>query len=93
MVNRQNGVRTCVMIVEQDVNDGFKFADWLATHGYQTVFVRSVEAVIDVLSEIRPQAVFVGRGLCESGAQTDMSEMLRLIQTVCPRVPMVTIVD
>ena len=93
MVDRQNGVRTCVMIMEQDVNDGIKFADWLATHGYHAVFVRSVEAVIDELSKIRPQAVFVGRGFSESGAQTDISEILLLIQTVCPRVPMVTIVD
>ena len=59
----------------------------------KVVLVRSVDAAIDELSEIRPQAVFVGRGFSEPAAQIGMSEILLLIQTVCPRVPMVTIAD
>jgi DNA-binding NtrC family response regulator len=93
MANRQNAERLCVMIVEQDVDFGFKLADWLAAHGYQAVLVRSVDAAIEELSEIRPQAVFVGRGFSEPAAQIGMSEILLLIQTLCPRVPMVTIAD
>ena len=93
MANRQNGERICVMIVEQDMDFGFKLADCLAAHGYKVVLVRSVDAAIDELSEIRPQAVFVGRGFSEPAAQIGMSEILLLIQTVCPRVPMVTIAD
>lgn len=91
MANRQNGVRTCVMIVEQDLDFGIKLADWLAAHGYQAVLVRSVDAAIDELSVIRPQAVFVGLGYSEPAAQIGMSEILLLIQTVCPRVPVITI--
>jgi DNA-binding NtrC family response regulator len=93
MENRRDAERLCVMIVEQDVDFGFKLVDWLAAYGYQAVLVRSVDAAIEELSEIRPQAVFVGRGFSEPAAQIGMSEILLLIQTLCPRVPMVTIAD
>lgn len=93
MATRQNREGACVMIVEQDLDFGFKLADWLAAHGYQAVLVRSVDAAIDELCEVRPQAVFVGRGFSEPAAQIGMSEILLLIQTLCPRVPMITIAD
>ena len=93
MTNRQNRVRTCVMIVEPDVNIGVKLADWLAGHGYQPALVRSVEAAIEELSDIRPQLVFVGGGRSEPAAQIEVSEILRLIRIVSPGVPMITIAD
>ena len=93
MVNQQQVERPCVMIVEQGLEFGLKLADWLAAYGYQTVTVRSVDEAIEELSEIRPQAVFVGRSFSESTAQIGMSEILLLIQTLCPRVPMIKIAD
>lgn len=90
MAIRQNGGRTCVMIVEEDVGFGIKLADWLAAHGYQPVLVRSVDAAIEELNDIRPQLVFVGRGHSEP-TQIGMSEILRLIRSVCPGVPVITI--
>jgi DNA-binding NtrC family response regulator len=91
MASLQNGERTRVMIVEQDLDLGLKLADWLATHGYQPVFVRSVDAAIDELSGIRPQAIFVGLGCSEPASQIDIAEVLLMIQTVCPRVRTITI--
>ncbi|TLY26116.1 MAG: hypothetical protein E6K66_02820 [Nitrospirae bacterium] len=93
MASRQNGERIRVMIVEQDLDFGLKLADWLATHGYQPVFVRTVEAAIDELSGVRPRAIFVGLGCSEPAVQFDMAEVLLMIQTVCPRVPVITIAD
>ena len=93
MAIQQNGARTCVMIVEQDLDFGIKLADWLAAHRYQPVLVRSVDAAIEELSEVSPQVVFVGRGSSESSAQNDISELLLLIQTLCPGVPVITIAD
>ena len=93
MVNRQHVERLCVMIVEQDLEFGLKLADWLAAYGYQAVLVRSVEEAIEELSEIRPQAVFVGRALSEPAAQMGMSELLLLIQTLCPRVTMIKVAE
>lgn len=93
MASRKNGERTRVMIVEQDVDFGMKLADWLATHGYQPVFVRTVDAAIDELSGVRPRAIFVGLGCSEPAARIDMAEVLLMIQTVCPRVPVNTIAD
>ncbi len=62
MASRQNGERTRVMIVEQELDFGLKLADWLATHGYQPVFVRTVDAAIDELSGDSP----AGRSLSDS---------------------------
>ena len=93
MAIRQNGARTCVMIVEQDLDFGIKLADWLAAHRYQPVLVRSVDAAIEELSEVSPQVVFVGRGRSEPSTQNGISELLLLIQTLCPGVPVITIAD
>ncbi|HXT65612.1 MAG TPA: response regulator [Nitrospiraceae bacterium] len=93
MAIRQNGARRCVMIVEQDAHFGIKLADWLAAHGYQPVLVRSVDAAIEELREISPQVVFVGRSHPEPAAQNGISELLLLIQTLCPGVPVITIAD
>ncbi|HKO31412.1 MAG TPA: hypothetical protein VJU54_09750 [Nitrospiraceae bacterium] len=93
MANRRNGGRTCVMIVEQDMDFGIKLADWLAAHSYQPVLVRSVDAAIEELREISPQIVFVGRGHSDPTPQDGISELLLLIQTLCPGVPVITIAD
>lgn len=93
MASRQNGTRACVMIVEQDLDFGIKLADWLAVHAYQPVLVRSVDAAIEELREISPQVVFVGRGHPEPAAQSGIPELLLLIQTLCPGVPVITIAD
>jgi DNA-binding NtrC family response regulator len=93
MAIRQNGARRCVMIVEQDADFGIKLADWLAVHGYQPVLVRSVDSAIEELREISPQVVFVGRSHPEPAAQNGISELLLLIQTLCPGVPVITIAD
>ena len=93
MVNRQGRVRTCVMIVESDVNIGSKLADWLTAHDCQAVAIESVEAAIEELSDIRPQLVFVSGGHSEPAAEIEISEITQLIRTVCPGVPMITIAD
>ena len=93
MVNRQHAERLCVMIVEQNLEFGLKLADWLAAYGYHAVLVRSIDEAIEELSEIRPQAVFVGRAFSEPAAQMGISEILLLIQTLCPRVTMIKIAE
>jgi DNA-binding NtrC family response regulator len=94
MANQQNnGEKTCVMIVDQDFDFGIKLADWLAAHGYQSVFVRTVDAAIAALSGVRPRAIFVGIGCSEPAARTDITEALLMIQTVCPCIPVITIAD
>ena len=86
-------MRTCVMIVEPDVNIGIKLADWLMAHGYQAVLIRSVEAAIEELRDIRIRLVFVGGGHSEPAALIEISEILRVIRTTCPGAPMLTIAD
>lgn len=93
MASRQNGERTRVLIVEQDLNFGMKLADWLATQGYQPVVVRTVDAAIGSLSGVRPQAIFFGLGCSEPAARIDVAEILLMIQTLCPSVPVSPIAD
>ena len=93
MASLQNGGRTRVMIVDQDLDFGMKLADWLATHGYQPVFVRTVDAAIGELSGVRPHAIFVGLGCSDTAVRIDLAEALLMIQTVCSCVPVITIAD
>jgi hypothetical protein len=84
MASRQNGERTRVLIVEQDLN---------ATQGYQPVVVRTVDAAIGSLSGVRPQAIFFGLGCSAPAARIDVAEVLLMIQTLCPSVPVSRIAD
>ena len=93
MVSGQNGERTRVMIVEQNWEFGMKLADWLAAHGYQPVLVRDVDAAIAELSDIRPQAVFVGLQDSKLQAHMNIGEVVLMIQTICPLVPVITMAD
>jgi DNA-binding NtrC family response regulator len=93
MANRANGIQKYVMIVEADVNIATMRADWLAPHGYQAVLVRSVEGVVEKLTYLRPQLVCVGRDHSKPSAQIKISQIVQLIRTVCPGVPMITIED
>jgi DNA-binding response OmpR family regulator len=81
------------MIVEQDLEFGLKLADWLATHGYHPAFISTANAAIDGLAGFRPQAVLVGLGCSAGAAQVDMVEILLLIQTICPSVPVIMMAD
>ncbi|THI88267.1 MAG: hypothetical protein CAF41_006100 [Nitrospira sp. CG24A] len=91
MADRQTGERTRVMIIEQDLGVGLKLADLLATHGYQPIFVRSVDAAIDELSAIHPQAIVVGLPSAESQSRMNADEVLLIIQTICPLAPVATV--
>lgn len=93
MTNRQHGERTRVMIVEQDLEFGLKLADWLATHGYHPAFISTVNAAIDGLAGFRPQAVFVGLSCSAPAAHVNMVEILLLIQTICPSIPVIMMAD
>jgi len=57
---RKRHERPRIMIWKKNCLYGIGLADCLATHGYQPILVRSVEAGIEELVEIRPQAVAVG---------------------------------
>lgn len=93
MMRRQSGERTRVMIVEQDLEFGLKLADWLATHGYHPAFLSTATAAIDGMAGFRPQAVFVGLGCSMRAARVDMVQILLLIQTICPSVPVIMMTD
>lgn len=93
MANRNVRKRARVMIVEQDWDHGIGLADWLATHGYQPVLLRSVDAVVAELSGIRPQALVVGLGTFTTQNLLEAVDVLLLLKTACPGVPAITVAD
>jgi DNA-binding NtrC family response regulator len=93
MASRRKGERTHVMIVEQDWDFGVKLADWLAGQGYQPVLARTIDAAIDELSSARPQAIFVGLQSSELQSQMNAAEVVLMIQTICPLVPVIAMTD
>ncbi len=93
MTSLRNVERTKVLIVEQDQDFGLKFADWLATHGYHPVFIRTVDATIVGLAGFKPKAVFVGLDCSAPAAQVNMVEVLLLIRAICPSVPVIMMAD
>ena len=93
MAKGQDDNRTYAMIVERDVSSALTRARWLSTHGYEALLVASVEGVIETLSYLRPQLVLVGGEQSNPSAQNEISQIVGLIRTVCPSVPMITIED
>lgn len=94
MANRRQSKRACVMIIaDQDFDFGIKLADWLAAQGYQAVLVRSAETAMADCRDLCPQAVFIGLSRSKSTAPINLPELLRAIETTCPRVPVVTMGD
>ena len=93
MASQQNGKRTCVMIVEPDWDFGIKLADWLASQGYQPVLTRTIDAAIVEFGSVRPQAIFIGLQSSVPQSQMNPGEVLLMIQTICPLVPIIAIAD
>lgn len=94
MANQTTRKRACVMLIaDQDFDFGIRLADWLAARGYQAVLVRSAETAMEDCRDLCPQAVFIGLSRSESTSQINLPELLRAIETACPRVPVVTMGD
>lgn len=89
MADQRNEKRACVMIVEQSLDFGIKLADWLATHGYQAVLVRSVQRAIDECQDLNPQAVFIGLSPIEPNS-TILRRFLHVIGATCPGISVIT---
>lgn len=85
--------RRRVMIVEHEWDYGIRLADWLAAHGYQPVVVRSVDAAITELSDVRPHAIVLALGPCTAPRQIAATELLLLIETACPQLPVIMIAE
>lgn len=90
MADQRLQKRPCVMIVDHDMEFGIKLADWLATNGYQVVFVRSMETAIDECPDLQPQAIFIALGYAESMAARNLRKLFHTIATACPGVSTIT---
>lgn len=89
---RQFGRRTKVAVVYEDVTAGFRWADWLALHGYQAT-VASAAAFAEHqlerdLREFRPDVIVVGT----SPLSESLDPTLPRLKSTCPQVPIIAMV-
>jgi DNA-binding response OmpR family regulator len=91
MTHRRNRQRPCILIVEEDMDFGIRLADWLASHRYQAVLVRSLQAAGMEFLEILPDAVVVGLTQTGSAFPINLQKLFRVVETACTPVPVITI--
>ena len=81
--------RPRVMVVHDKADFALKLADWLAAHGYEVAIARDLEEVLELLHDHRPDGIVLDLHLrALSGMQ-----VLRIIKSICPAIPVVTITE
>ncbi|CUQ65414.1 hypothetical protein [Candidatus Nitrospira inopinata] len=93
MSNESQKKRASVLIATHDLAFGIKLADWLAVHGYQAVLIRSWLTMIDECRDLRPRAVVIDLSRREQTVSPSYEEVLRAIETTCPRAVVVVMDD
>lgn len=84
--------RERVVIVDRDLDFGLKVADYLASSGYHAVLARSLDAMLDDLSEMRPGAILLSDETPEEDTGGTGTETLRALKALCPHAPVITFV-
>jgi DNA-binding response OmpR family regulator len=78
------------LIIEEDMDFGIRLADWLASHRYQVVLVRSLQAAGMEFLEILPDAVVVGLAQTGSAFPINLQKFFRVVETASAPVPVIT---
>ena len=85
----RSGKRPTVAVIYKDVTSGYRYADWLARHGYQATMTSAVPQLEHHLKELRPDVIVVGLASFSTPLQMAVP---RLKQT-CPQVPIIAMLD
>jgi DNA-binding NtrC family response regulator len=91
MITGSIPTRERVVIVDRDWDFGLKLADCLASSGYHAVLGRSLDAMIEDLSEMQPGAILLSADPCEGDFCGDGSAALQVVRTLCPQAPVITL--
>ena len=83
--------RERVVIVDRNLDFGLKLADCLASSGYHAVLGRSLDALIDELSEMQPNAILLSPEPWHHGIVGKQTETLRTVKALCPRAPVISV--
>lgn len=90
MADQRNRKRPCVLIVQPDLEQGIKLADWLAAHGYQAVLLRSAATAIMECRHLRPQVVFIGLHPADPTTSTNLRPLFLAIGASSPGIAVIT---
>jgi len=83
--------RERVVIVDRDLDFGLKLADCLASSGYHAVLGRSLDAMIEDLSEMQPGAILLSDDPCDGELGSDGAATLQEVKSLCPEAPVITL--
>jgi len=83
--------RERVVIVDRDLEFGLKLADCLASSGYHAVLGRTLDAMIEDLSEMQPGAILLSTDPCDGEWSSDGDATLQVVKSLCPQAPVITL--
>ncbi|WP_447599398.1 hypothetical protein [Nitrospira sp. Nam80] len=83
--------RERVVIVDRNFDFGLKLADCLASSGYHAVLGRSLDALVDELSEMQPNAILLSPEPRDHGIIGKETETLRTVKALCPQAPVISV--
>ena len=83
--------RERVVIVDRDLDFGLKLADCLASSGYHAVLSRSLDAMLEDLTEMQPGAILLGSDPRNQAVGGNGAETLRAVKALCPQAPVITL--
>lgn len=83
--------RERVVIVDRDFDFGLKLADCLASSGYHAVLGRSLDAILDDLSEMQPGAILLSSDPWNRENTDNQRETLRTVKALCPQAPVISL--
>lgn len=92
MVSGSVAGRERVVIVDRDLDFGLKVADHLASSGYHAVLARSLDAMLDDLSEMRPGAILLSDETPAEKMDGPGTATLRTLKALCPHAPVITFI-
>ena len=91
MITGSIACRERVVIVDRNLDFGLKLADCLASSGYHAVLGRSLDAILDDLSEMQPDAILLSPDLWDQGSAGNETETLRTVKALCPEAPVISV--
>jgi DNA-binding response OmpR family regulator len=81
--------RKRILVVDQNTDSALRLADWIAADGYEAIIAPQVSEALELLNRIEPDAILLDLHLQVMSGM----EMLRLIRTGYPRLPVITMTD
>lgn len=83
--------RERVVIVDRDLDFGLKLADCLASSGYHAVLGRSLDAMLEDLDELKPDAILLSSDPRDQDKGGQGADTLQTVKALYPQLPVMTL--